>query len=69
VAGGYRFQGDVVVRDDGVIAPEHLIGRVTEVGPGVPAWRWSPTAGAAQRVPRVAVASVVRAGRRLRMRR
>ena len=30
---------------------DQLIGRVTEVGPGEPAWRWGPTAGAAQRVP------------------
>jgi hypothetical protein len=64
--GGHRFQGDACIRSDSPVASQHLIGRVTAVEPARSTWRWSAAAGAVQRVPRRAVAEVVRRSRQLR---
>jgi hypothetical protein len=64
--GGFRFQGDARVRDDGVVGPDRLVGRVVELSPARARWRWGRCAGAVQRVPRAAVAFLVRASRRIR---
>jgi hypothetical protein len=65
---GWVFQGDACVTVDPPVPDERLVGRVVALDPARSPWRWGPAAGAAQRAPREAVATVVRAGRRARSR-
>ena len=58
--GGFVFQGDATVRADPVVPADRLVGRVVEVDPARPRYRWGPTAASLRRGPRMAVAAVVR---------
>jgi len=65
-AHGHVFQGDTCIRADDPVPTELLVGRVVEVAPARRALGWGAAAGAVQRLPRVAVAAAVRAGRGVR---
>ena len=64
-ADGLVFQGDVCVNADAPVSADRLVGRVVEVE-AADRRRWGAAAGAVQRLPRVAVAAAVRAGRQWR---
>jgi hypothetical protein len=60
------FQGDGCVAVDPPVAPEWLVGKVVAQSPPRPASTWGPAAGALRRIPRQAVAEVVRGAARVR---